>query len=1089
MLKFCLSPVKSLFPKKIFFLLTFIFLGTIFLTKPPVAQAAPGDSWQVASGTWRALGDLPNPCGSLAAIDNDYTVTVLCPDGRIYYYDLTTLYASYITAPLASGEIAIALGGVTITSWPATTRASVLSSVGNVYYYNNGPWTKLNTTTFPGNAPVDIYNNTRVLNANGDIYSVPLTGGTWTKVNSDNLPGSAKAVAIEIDDVTTKIGDVYRLSGGAFAQRNTSAFPPWANSLIFAVDNTGGYVVARNGEIYQLSGSTWIAENTATGPPGGFVRSAAAGYRHIVLEGGGPISTLNVKAFNDADADGIKDAGEDFTTFGSSVGAVALDGNSITPNASGDYTAIISASPASHILGLDPNNPIWEATQWSGPSCASSGCAYTPSGSYYNTGSFQVATGGTITVYLGVRIPPAADGTLVTKVFHDKDNDGVLDSGEAFTDFTNQAEVRLDSETGTVIYPNSAGNVSTSLSSGSHTIFIKPYATTFWDKTRWDDCPCPSTPAVYTFSSGWWRTSSVTVPSSGTLTVYLGIRQLAQLTITYFPDKNFNGQRDSGEDFNYDWDGVISSAYITNAGVTNNMTTALSLGLGGTISRNIVPTPATTTISTDINEDYHWRETQWNFTNDSSLSTCPPYSTWKCYPTFSGTGTSIFSHTGNFQLAPGTAGTVYLGVAQKDFLVTANGRTSDSMIPTATLSPPFSVKIESLRGYCSVVDATCTNPFSPIIPLYADGNVSLSTSCTAIPSGSCTGMTTTLASSSVSVTSTAPAFVDLNVSTSATPFGDYQITVSGSSLNLPATMSGHSVNFFISVKYPPWFQTQGGDVGSVGSGFGSGTGKSFSVRNEGTLYNANPDYLVAYNKDKDGFLVPPLASGGKNWFVDAGGNLGTKPSFYNELWSSLKLKAVDFDTNGSLPCPVTGDCVLRYTGVTGGFPFIPGAAACSRACIVFVPKPPPPPAPATRSIDIDSDLGTSSTPPMIFVAEGGIYIKKEVTAIYAYLITDLITVIGSTGALNDSTLTIRGGLIGNKSLGEALFYMGDISFLGESRCLPGSAGAGGICFGRNLGNTLNQTIPGETIIWQPKYLALLRQIAGISKFTWTEIAP
>jgi len=716
----------------------------------------------------------------------------------------------------------------------------------------------------------------------------------------------------------------------------------------------------------------------------------------------------------------------------------------------------------------------------------------------------------------------ASAGTLQVRVFWDKDNDGIYDTADCASAGPNcetfgapgnpsypyspasvfyQSRIRLDSTTtcyfgqtpSTCPSITADGFASYNISASvPHYLYLQFNPLTFWDGTRWDNVTPGDLvlPAIYTPVSGQYRTGSFSVAAGNNVLINLGIRQMGQLTVQYFNDKNYNGVFDAGEEFDIDgipgtsddFTNVVSVAYIASEATTN---ITPGLAIDGIDTRLIAPNYPTF-IATDIADLYHWRETKWYFDGDAP--------SWQDYPTWF----SPRSNTGTFQLAAGTIGTVYLGVTRKDFLVTANGPNNTSLTPNDSYI--FNLKVESQRGF--TWDGTvCGTPcWSPAIPLYADGNISLSqlftvVSCDAGSTCLPSQFTLTLTPTSVSINPGSSAFPTITVTTTSAGFGDYNDRVTGTVVTgtLPEVGNEHHVDFLINVQYGPWFQTQGGDVGSVGAGYGSGSGSSFVVQNSATLYNANPGYLLAYNKDKDGFVSNPTLPS-KQWYVDEGGNLGTKPSFYNELWNSLKQKATDFDTNGSLPCPATGDCVLRYTGVTGGFPFIPGPATCSRACIVFIPDPSKLTPPVyTRSLDINANFNTSGTNPVIFSAEGVIYITKNVTSVNAFLVSDLITVIGGeiTQPPWDVPITIRGGIIGNSSAAISASSIGGPFFFADASCTAadGTLNTGGVCFGRNLGNTANEFNPAEIIIWEPRYLALLRQIAGIARFSWTEIAP
>jgi len=1030
MSKICLSSVKSLFPKKLFFFASSIVLLTaFFLSKPANVQAAVGDIYDWF-GSWTIFAT-GYPGNDPVAFFESSGYKVLNGDGTIYNYNGSS-WSTFATGYPGSNPIDLLYSSTYVTGY------KVLDGSGVIYNYNAGVWAT-SASGYPGSNPVDfkVELGYKVLEGNGTIYNY--NGSSWSTF-ATGYPGTwaVELLTWAAYDVVDRDGTIYRYSVAGGWTTYATGYPG-----TFSMDPEAGYyVLDANKIIYNYNGSSWSI--WATGYPGNNpldLTLPVGGFK--VLEGI-PRGILNVKIFNDLDGDGIRDAGEDFTTFGSGVGAVALNGNIITPTTGGNYTALTSASPAAHNLGLDPNDPTWVATAWSqssSASCpASGGSSYTFSSPWYNTGSFSVVAGGIVTVCLGVRQPPPP-GTLITKIFHDINYNGALNSGETFTDFTNQAEVRLDSETGTVISPNLSGDASTSVSSGSHTIFIKPLNTVapnFWDRTRWDDCPCPSSSAAYTAgSSGWWRTGSVTVPVGGSLTVYLGIRQMAELKVQYFNDKDNNGQRaaDGSEDFTTDFVNVATIINLNNPGLRQ---ITANFGTNG-IATVLIGPNIDSYISTDFNESYHWRDTKWDFTGDS-----PP--SWQNYST-----NGTFKVTEFFRLAPGGSGTIYLGIVKKDFSVSApfeNVPFFRAMNPVG--SETVNVRITSLNGYDSFVDGLitlgigCSKTDPPIIP----GNFS-PTPCP----GSFTVALDT--ASPISLASGETKTVILTIETNNAPFDTYHVTPWGEAINLSRYETGHYALGTVFVRWAPWFQTQGGDVGSVGG---------FSVPDTGVdgRYNAipgggvTPADLIIYNSPKGSFSATPISSGGKEWFVDEGGNMGTRPGVYDNLWNSLKTTATEFTSN-SIPACTVAPCRFFYNGNftydSATSPNSPNAPT-----VIFI----------NGTLTINSNLNASGTHPIIFITKDYISIGY-VGQINAYLVTDEFIWVGASGDL----LTVRGGLIGN----------------GPGAGFFNCNGKGGVCLNRNRGNIINETSPSEIIIWEPRYLALLRQVAGISKFVWTEIAP
>ena len=403
-----LLSLKRSFLTKIFpFLISFIFLTTIFLTKPLSVSAAHGDLWR--PGAWWEI-KISNPCVPLGTPAMDVSpalFNVLCSNGKIYKFDP---FVSVLgTAPLASGEIAIAYHS-------SGTEGYVLSSVGNVYRHDSNfifsSTQPINTAVYPGNAPVDLY-STKVLNSNGDVWQFLF--GNWNKVGSQAMGLSEKMVSIDTYIISDK-GDVYNLpqGGNLSSKLNINNFPPYANDSSPAVKTVGDYVLAKNGKYYIFNASfgIWLDGNVT--PPVSFnARSLTLVGSDWVLEGGGPISTLNVKVFNDINGNGIKNAGEDFIQFDTSiVASVTLDGNQIIPNATGDYSTVITSTPNTHSLGINPSGSI--GSGWGARGCSFSdvaSCTYNPpsdpncAGGYCTTSTFSVASGGTITVYLGVSRP------------------------------------------------------------------------------------------------------------------------------------------------------------------------------------------------------------------------------------------------------------------------------------------------------------------------------------------------------------------------------------------------------------------------------------------------------------------------------------------------------------------------------------------------------------------------------------------------------------------------------------------------------------------------------------------------------------
>jgi hypothetical protein len=248
-----------------------------------------------------------------------------------------------------------------------------------------------------------------VLGENGDIWRIvhkeitPMNWRLqWEKFNQIPFPGSPDSfpVAITIDDslsilalrVLDSAGNIYIVSQQADKEyeykKVNDCSPPCPFPGKQAADIAGIHV-----DIIGPSYEPW-----AWSFGGGTIDALH------VLDGKlltGP-TKLKVKVFNDKNSNGLFESGEEFSAFDNSIGQVVLDGSIISPNATGDYQALISAAPSSHIVGIVPN----EANFWQATDCSFSDgapCSYGLVGSFYMTSSFSVAKNETLTVYLGVK--------------------------------------------------------------------------------------------------------------------------------------------------------------------------------------------------------------------------------------------------------------------------------------------------------------------------------------------------------------------------------------------------------------------------------------------------------------------------------------------------------------------------------------------------------------------------------------------------------------------------------------------------------------------------------------------------------------
>ena len=262
--------------------------------------------------------------------------------------------------------------------------------------------------------------------------------------------------------------------------------------------------------------------------------------------------------------------------------------------------------------------------------------------------------------------------------------------------------------------------------------------------------------------------------------------------------------------------------------------------------------------------------------------------------------------------------------------------------------------------------------------------------------------------------------------------------------------------------FEPWIQTEGGDVGVFdvsGADIKVERGPNFGEALTGG--QTHSDFLVTIegsNLNSDNF------TSARDWLVESYPYVTTgsytpleaSADIYDSLinlYSSRGIDDVDLDTsnlfsaasNGSINdvASTSSSGILSYTG---DVVFDDSANYTGDPAVVFI----------NGKLNIDKEVKIHSDTGLIFIVSGDIVVDDSVTEIDGFYIANGIFDSGNSS----NQLVINGAAI---SFGG--FDLGD----------------------RRSSN--NETIPAELIKYEPKYLYLLRDIAGIAVETFRELAP
>ncbi len=277
----------------------------------------------------------------------------------------------------------------------------------------------------------------------------------------------------------------------------------------------------------------------------------------------------------------------------------------------------------------------------------------------------------------------------------------------------------------------------------------------------------------------------------------------------------------------------------------------------------------------------------------------------------------------------------------------------------------------------------------------------------------------------------------LRVGTSASNQGNtYTFTIRGTSGATTCSPCAVATLIVTAPSSNAWLQVSKGDVGSLSDLLFVGISKSeYLIITSGTVssFFSLKNWLIrpppAYNLNVNPQITDP----------DLYGNLRKQ---YNP--SSISLNSSMSNLSGG-SVEHTGDYIL--SGTANYFSIVPA--------VVFI----------NGSMDINKNINIGTASGIVFVVKNDVNIDEDVENVDGvFIVGGQFTTSGDTSSSCPNT----------SSTDEHLVIHGAVYVGGKA------------CFNRNLANNTN---PAETIIYEPKYLWLFREILGTTRNIFKEIAP
>ena len=250
----------------------------------------------------------------------------------------------------------------------------------------------------------------------------------------------------------------------------------------------------------------------------------------------------------------------------------------------------------------------------------------------------------------------------------------------------------------------------------------------------------------------------------------------------------------------------------------------------------------------------------------------------------------------------------------------------------------------------------------------------------------------------------------------------------------------------------PWSQTEGGNVGV--------DGKIDMQTNTPPTGEDNAENLVIYDNPRDHF------TSAKGWLVSSytfhTTSLEDSSDIYDDLlniYQSRGVTSVTLDDANTVTADIStaaagSNNILVQSGTPTNVIINDTTPYSGKPIVVFIPGN----LQINRNTNIDNDTG------IVYVVGGNLRILGSAVAtdIDGFFIVNQAT---STGVIPNQQLTVNGGIV---------------SF--------GNNSSTAFTFERDLGAT-NRTEPAERFIFQPRYLWLLKDLAGVSPKAFEELTP